>query len=98
MKIVRAAKRDHDFYHVDGFRIAAEIERGRRRVEGTSNTPRKPAWVRTVVENALKHERRAKPAPGQQPFVPQSPMPVDSEPISEWNDKVAILAHKKSMK
>jgi hypothetical protein len=39
---------------VTGFVVASTIIRAFKRVEGTSNQPRTPAWFNTVLENALK--------------------------------------------
>lgn len=51
--LLRKLARKARFYGVNGFRIAATIERAWRKVEGTSNIPQGVGWVLAVVENEL---------------------------------------------
>ena len=87
------------FYGVNGFRIAAAIERARRRVDGTSNMPRGLGWVIKVVENELK------PQTVQSSCTEQAASRNETEPLyshlpqmaSNWQEKIADLARAKKM-
>lgn len=98
-QLLSTLARQAQFYGVNGFRIAAEIERARRKVEGTSRMPRTLGWVFKVVENALKnqavhHSRHSEENPKDkaQPRFRRNP-----DLPSDWQEKITVLARMKKM-
>jgi len=58
--LIAKLERKRRHYGVKGFRVASEIDRAFKLVEGTSNHPQGPGWILAVVENALKPSERDK--------------------------------------
>jgi hypothetical protein len=58
--LIAKLERKRRHYGVTGFVVASAIARAFKLVEGTSDTPQKPAWFTAVVENALKPSERDK--------------------------------------